>query len=65
MNDGNVVGGLATTALLLAAASDYAIVDEAMIREAAIKMNRGAKTRRATAQRAADSASTVQVDSPV
>jgi hypothetical protein len=27
----------------------YAIVDEAMIREAAIKMNRGARTRRATA----------------
>jgi hypothetical protein len=35
----------------------YAIVDEAMIREAAVKMNRGAKTRRATAQRTADSAS--------
>lgn len=29
----------------------YAIVDEAMIREAAIKMNRGAKARRATARR--------------
>jgi hypothetical protein len=31
----------------------YAIVDEAMIREAAIKMNRGAKVRRTTAQRTA------------
>jgi hypothetical protein len=37
----------------------YAIVDEAMIREAAVKMNRGAKTRRATAQRSAGSASSV------
>lgn len=37
----------------------YAIVDEAMIREAAIKMNRGAKARRATARRTADSASSV------
>jgi integrase len=27
----------------------YAIVDEAMIREAAVKMNRGAKVRRSTA----------------
>lgn len=35
----------------------YAIVGEAMIREAAIKMNRGAKTRRATAQRTAEWAS--------
>jgi hypothetical protein len=35
----------------------YAIVDEAMIREAAIKMNRGAKTRRATAQRTPEVAS--------
>jgi integrase len=33
----------------------YAIVDEAMIREAAIKMNRGAKVRRTGAQRAAQS----------
>lgn len=33
----------------------YAIVDEAMIREAAIKMNRGAKVRRTTAQRTAQS----------
>jgi integrase len=33
----------------------YAIVDEAMIREAAVKMNRGAKVRRTTAQRAAQS----------
>ena len=33
----------------------YAIVDEAMIREAAIKMNRGAKARRTTAQRTAQS----------
>jgi integrase len=32
-----------------------AIVDEAMIREAAVKMNRGAKVRRTTAQRAAQS----------
>jgi integrase len=31
----------------------YAIVDEAMIREAAVKMNRGAKVRRTTAQRTA------------
>jgi hypothetical protein len=31
----------------------YAIVDEAMIREAAIKMNRGAKVRKTTAQRTA------------
>jgi hypothetical protein len=37
----------------------YAIVDEAMIREAAIKMNRGAKTRRATARRTSDSATSV------
>jgi hypothetical protein len=37
----------------------YAIVDEAMIREAALKMNRGAKARRATAQRTAESASSV------
>lgn len=37
----------------------YAIVDDAMIREAAIKMNRGAKTRRATAQRTAESALSV------
>jgi hypothetical protein len=37
----------------------YAIVDEAMIREAAIKMNRGAKARRATAPRTADAASSV------
>ena len=29
----------------------YAIVDEAMIREAAIRMNRGTKVRRTTAQR--------------
>jgi hypothetical protein len=35
----------------------YAIVDESMIREAAIKMNRGAKTRRATAQRTVESVS--------
>jgi hypothetical protein len=35
----------------------YAIVDEAMIREAAIKMNRGAKVRRTTAQRTAERAS--------
>jgi hypothetical protein len=34
----------------------YAIVDEAMIREAAIKMNRGAKVRRTSAQRTAQSA---------
>jgi hypothetical protein len=33
----------------------YAIVDQAMIREAAIKMNRGAKVRRTTAQRTAQS----------
>jgi hypothetical protein len=33
----------------------YAIVDEAMIREAAVKMNRGAKVRRTTAQRTAQS----------
>ena len=33
----------------------YAIVDEAMIREAAIKMDRGAKVRRTTAQRTAQS----------
>ena len=33
----------------------YAIVDEAMIREAAVKMNRGAKVRRTTAQFAAHS----------
>jgi hypothetical protein len=33
----------------------YAIVDEAMIREAAIKMNRGAKVQRTTAQRTAHS----------
>jgi hypothetical protein len=33
----------------------YAIVDEAMIREAAVKMNRGAKVRRTTAQRTAHS----------
>jgi integrase len=41
----------------------YAIVDEAMIREAAVKMNRGAKVRRTTAQRTAHSpqpAATVQ-----
>jgi Phage integrase family len=37
----------------------YAIVDEAMIREAAIKMNRGAKARRGAAQRNAESASSV------
>jgi integrase len=37
----------------------YAIVDEAMIREAAIKMNRGANTRRATAQRTSESVSSV------
>jgi hypothetical protein len=37
----------------------YAIVDEAMIREAAIKMNRGAKARQETARRAAASASSV------
>jgi hypothetical protein len=37
----------------------YAIVDEAMIREAAIKMNRGAKARQETARRAAESASSV------
>jgi hypothetical protein len=35
----------------------YAIVDEAMIREAAIKINRGAKVRRGAAQRTAESAS--------
>ena len=33
----------------------YAIVDEAMIREAAVKMDRGAKARRTTAQRTAHS----------
>jgi hypothetical protein len=33
----------------------YAIVDEAMIREAAVKMNRGATTRRTTAQSTAQS----------
>jgi hypothetical protein len=33
----------------------YASVDQAMIREAAIKMNRGAKVRRTTAQRTAQS----------
>jgi hypothetical protein len=33
----------------------YAIVDEAMIREAAAKMRRGAKVRRTTAQRTAQS----------
>jgi hypothetical protein len=33
----------------------YAIVDEAMIREAAVKMNRGAKVRRTAAQRTAQS----------
>jgi hypothetical protein len=33
----------------------YAIVDEAMIRDAAIKMNRGAKVRQTTAQRTAQS----------
>jgi hypothetical protein len=33
----------------------YAIVDEAMIREAAIKMDRGAKVRQTTAQRTAQS----------
>jgi hypothetical protein len=33
----------------------YAIVDEAMIREAAIKMNRGAKVRRTISQRRAQS----------
>lgn len=33
----------------------YAIVDEAMIREAAVKMNRGAKVRRTTAQSTAQS----------
>ncbi|PYR18122.1 MAG: hypothetical protein DMF95_11590 [Acidobacteria bacterium] len=33
----------------------YAIVDQAMIREAAITMNRGAKVRRTTAQRTAQS----------
>ncbi len=33
----------------------YAIVDEAMIREAAVKMNRGARLRRTTAQRSAPS----------
>jgi hypothetical protein len=33
----------------------YAIVDEAMIREAAVKMNRGAKVRRTTAHRTAQS----------
>ena len=33
----------------------YAIVDQAMIREAAIKMNRGAKVRRTDAQRGAQS----------
>jgi hypothetical protein len=33
----------------------YAIVDEAMMREAAVKMNRGAKVRRTTAQRTAQS----------
>lgn len=37
-----------------------AIVDEAMIREAAVKMNRGAKARRGTAQRTAGSGSSVQ-----
>jgi hypothetical protein len=37
----------------------YAIVDEAMIREAAIKMNRGAKARRTIAQRTAEAASSV------
>jgi hypothetical protein len=31
----------------------YAIVDEAMIREAAVKMNRGARVRRTSAQRTA------------
>jgi hypothetical protein len=36
----------------------YAIVDEAMIREAAVKMNRGAKVRRTTAQRTAQSGET-------
>jgi hypothetical protein len=33
----------------------YAIVDEAMIREAAVKMSRGAKVQRTTAQRTAQS----------
>jgi hypothetical protein len=33
----------------------YAIVDEAMIREAAVKMDRGAKVRQTTAQRTAQS----------
>ena len=33
----------------------YAIVDEAMIREAAVKMNRGAKIRRSKPRRTADS----------
>jgi hypothetical protein len=33
----------------------YAIVDEAMIRGAAVKMNRGAKVRRTGAQRGAQS----------
>jgi hypothetical protein len=33
----------------------YAIVDEAMIREAAVKMNRGAMVRRTTAKRIAQS----------
>jgi hypothetical protein len=35
--------------------SRYAFVDESMIREAAVKMNRGAKVRRTTAQRTAHS----------
>jgi hypothetical protein len=33
----------------------YAIVEEAMIREAAVKMDRGAKVRQTTAQRTAHS----------
>jgi hypothetical protein len=33
----------------------YAIVDEAMIREAAVKMNRGANIRRSKPRRTADS----------